>query len=273
MKKKITFIGAGKIVNSIISGLILGKYPAKNITICSPTKKNRSKLVEKYKVNGTSNNISASKKSDIIILAIKPNIVKNICKTLEKKINTEKKIFLTTVVGISINTYRKYFYKNIKLIRTMPNILSSIQKGITALYPTESVLEKEKKIIEKLFKKIGKVIWMKNEEEIDTITTIIGSGPAYFFLFMELMLKKAKKIGLKSKIAKFLIAQTAKNSAVLSLKNLNISFSKFKKNVCSKKGITIAALKEFDKGNFEKIISNVMQAVIDKTKKIKNNFN
>lgn len=272
MNKTIAFIGSGKIVNSMIQGIISNNYLTKNIIVSSPTNNNRLQLKKKYNIISTNNNVSAMKKSDIIIFSVKPESVKDVCQDFKKIKNFNEKILLTTIAGVSTKTYQKYIDSNLKITRIMPNILSSIQEGTTALFSTKIVLQEEKKIIENFTKLFGKILWMNQENEIDMITSIIGSGPAYFFHFMELIQKKFEKLGFNSKTIKTIIAQIAKGSSILVLKNLNVSFLNLKKKVCSKNGITIEALKEFDKCNLKKIISNSIQAVINKTKKIKNNY-
>lgn len=270
MKKKITFIGAGKITNAIISGLILKNYPKKYITVCSPTQEKRNQLTQKYGVKNSGNNIKYSKKADIIILAVKPKKIHEVCKNLKNNIKFNKKIVLTTAAGIPIKKYQELLYSNIKLIRIMPNILSSINEGFTGLYTKNTILNEEKNIVENIIKKIGKFIWLKNENDINKITGITGSGPAYFFYFMELIQKEAEKLGFEKKIAKILVSQTAKGSALLAMNKNKYSFSYLKKLVCSKNGTTIQALKEFNKSNLKKIISKSIQAVLIHSKKIEN---
>lgn len=273
MKKKITFIGSGKITQAIINGLILKNYPRNYITVCSPTSKNRNKLTENYGINNSKNNIKHSKKADIIIFAVKPKTIHEICKELKKNIKFNNKIILTTVAGIPIKKYQELLFPNVKLIRSMPNILSFVNEGITGLYASNTVSEQEKIIVEKLMKKVGKVLWLKYENDIHKITGITGSSPAYFFLFMEFMQKKAEKMGFKKKLAKKLITQIIKGSYLLVLNKSKYSFNDLKKLVCSKKGTTIKGLDEFYKSNLDKIISNAIQSVFLASKEIEKENN
>lgn len=273
MKKKITFIGSGKITNAIISGLIFENYPKNHITVCSPTLKNRTKLKKNYGVNSSHDNIKHSKKADIIIIAVKPEIIPKICKDLKNKIEFNKKIILTTAAGVPIKKYQKLLFPKIKLIRIMPNILSLINQGFTGMYASSTVSNREKIIVEKIIKKIGKILWLKQENDIHKITCITGSGPAYFFLFMEFIQKEAEKLGFKKKLAKQLVTQLAKGSSLLASNKKQYSFYDLKKLVCSKKGTTIKGLKEFYQSNLDKIISKVIQSVFLASKKIEKKFN
>ncbi|CAL1329068.1 pyrroline-5-carboxylate reductase [Candidatus Providencia siddallii] len=271
--RKIAFIGSGNIVNAMVSGIVkYGKYKSSMITISSPNNCRRNKIVENYNVIGINDNNIAVKNSDVIILAVKPQVMEYVCKSLRKIVDYRKKLILTLAAGITVNRYNEYFDDKINLIRIMPSILSFIGKGIIGIFTQNIITEENKIFIEKLMKSIGDIIWCKEEHEINNITAISGSSPAYIFLFMEAIQQKAEELGYNKKISRKLIFNIFNSSLKFASFQKDICFSELRKKVMSEGGVTEKALNEFYNGSFKQIIGKIMQNVIDKSKEMENKF-
>lgn len=241
-QRKITFIGAGNMAHAIIAGLISAGYPGNHITACSPTATNRDQLVKKYAIHGKNDNIDACKHADVIILAVKPQIVKTVCQPLKEQVNFANKLVLTIASGISIKHYQQYLVPNINLVRVMPNTPSLVGQGVSGLYAMDSISEDDKTFATELMEDVGKVFWLTNEAAINDIIAVTGSAPAYFFLFMESMQQEAERLGFDSKTARELVLYTAQGSAALATSKSDLSFATLREQVTSKGGATAKAL-------------------------------
>lgn len=162
-QRKITFVGAGNMAHAIIAGLVSGGYPANYITACSPTAKNHDQLVKKYGIHGTSDNYNASNDAEVIILAVKPQIMETICQSLKEQINFANKLILTIAAGIPAKRYQQYLDPNINLVRVMPNTPSLVGQGVSGLYAMDTVSADDKTFATELMANVGKAFWLTSE--------------------------------------------------------------------------------------------------------------
>lgn len=271
-QRKITFIGAGSMAHAIITGLISAGYPANYITACSPTATNRDLLVKKYGINGKSDNSDASKHADVIILAVKPQIMETVCQPLKEQVNFANKLVLTIAAGIPVKRYQQYLAPNINLVRVMPNTPSLVGQGVSGLYAMDCVSEDDKTFATELMASVGKVFWLTNEATINDIIAVTGSAPAYFFLFMESMQQEAERLGFDSKTARELVLYTAQGSAALAASKSDLSFATLREQVTSKGGTTAKALEQFYQANLPQIVTNAMRAAIRRAEEMEKQF-
>ncbi|MDQ1237281.1 MAG: pyrroline-5-carboxylate reductase [Wigglesworthia glossinidia] len=271
--KKLTFIGSGKIAESMILGLISSQYLKENICICSPDEKSRTTIANQYSLKNFKNNIHGMHIGDVIILAVKPNIIPTVCSEIKHIENLSNKIIISVAAGINIEKINKYIgEKNTTIVRAMPNTPVLVNQGVIGLY-AKKIHTNQKKFITTLFNKIGKTFWLSHENELNGIIAVASSAPAYFFLMMESMQHAAENMGLNKEYIKELIVQTAKGSSILAEHFQDKSFEVLKQHVISKGGTTEAALNLFEKYNFKKIIEKAMRSAANKSKEIECNLN
>ena len=271
-QRKITFVGAGNMAHAIIAGLVSGGYPANYITACSPTAKNHDQLVKKYGIHGTSDNCNASNDAEVIILAVKPQIMETICQSLKEQINFANKLILTIAAEIPAKRYQQYLDPNINLVRVMPNTPSLVGQGVSGLYAMDTVSADDKTFATELMANVGKAFWLTSEAIINDIIAISGSVPAYFFLFMESMQQEAERLGFDSKTATELVLYTTQGSAALATSKPELSFATLREQVTSKSGTTAKALEQFYKANLPQVVSNAMQAAIRRAEEMEKQF-
>lgn len=271
-QRKITFIGAGNMAHAIIAGLISAGYPENYITACSPTATNRELLVKKYGINGKSDNSEASKQADVIILAVKPQMMETVCQPLKEQVNFANKLVLTIAAGIPAKRYQQYLAPNINLVRVMPNTPSLVGQGVSGLYAMDCVSEDDKTFATELMASVGKVFWLNNQAAINDIIAVTGSAPAYFFLFMESMQQEAERLGFDSKTAKELVLYTAQGSIALAASKSDLSFATLREQVTSKGGTTAKALEQFYQANLPQIVTNAMRAAICRAEEMEKQY-
>jgi pyrroline-5-carboxylate reductase len=205
--------------------------------------------------------------ADVIILSVKPQSAKEMCFQLQPFFHLQKTLIISVMAGLKIKTLNKWLGEKIPIIRAMPNTPALIGEGATGLFASKAVSNIQKQLAESLLSTIGIIAWLDHEKQIDAITALSGSGPAYFFYMIEAMQIAAKKLGLSEEISNIFSLQTAYGAAKLAL-NSDISTSALRGQVTSQGGTTEAALSVFQDAHFLSLIEKAMAAASDRSKKL-----
>lgn len=265
MKEKILFVGCGK-MGSVLLGGFLKKLQSENQVVV--VKPNILVPINNIDTNisviSNIRDLSPSFKPDIIIFAVKPQIIDNV---IFDYIKFEESIFISIIAGKKIDFFSKKLGKDSKIIRTMPNLPSLIGHGITALYGNLNISNKEKTLVNDLFKTVGEIVNLESEDEIDSVTSISGSGPAYVFHFAESLINSGMELGLSEEVSKKLALKTMLGSCLMMEQSL-FNPTELKDQVTSKKGTTEAALNSLYENNFEKIVKNATKSAFKRSKEL-----
>lgn len=215
--------------------------------------------------------------SDIVILAVKPNQIKSICNEINSLIIEKKDlpVVISIAAGVTTTSIKDYIIQEnlshlqnfLNIYRAMPNLCARNGDSITGLFGSSvSDLTNSKNTVSKIFNSVGEILWVKKEADLNIVTAISGSGPAYIFYIMEVMINSAQELGLSEKDAKKLVTMTLIGSGKmgLSIQNLKEQISK----VSSKGGTTEAALKVFEKENLSLIFNRAIEAAHARSKEI-----
>ena len=197
----IGFIGAGNMAYALINGLLNNGYDSKNIKVSDPNDELLQKREAELNITTFENNSSLVEACDIIVFAVKPQVLSKVCLELREKIKP-KHLFISIVAGIRVNDINRWLGGNYSLVRTMPNTPALMQHGVTGLFPNELVSDEQKALVTTILSSVGDCFWVNEEKLIDAITAISGSGPAYFFLLMQSMTQAGMALGLDEKTAK-----------------------------------------------------------------------
>jgi len=234
--------------------------PKENILVCDKDKLKVEALDALYSENVN----EAISKSDIIVVAVKPQYFESMLE--EITVSLENKIIVSIMAGINLKTLQEKTQAK-KVVRTMPNLPVQVGKGIVGYISTNEVLEEEKVFIKSLFTTMGSAFEVENENMLDNITALSGSGPAYFFYITELMYKKALDYGFTKDQAREISENTFVGSALL-LDNYNFSAEEWKNMVTSKGGTTQAALESMKDGGMEDIFLKALDKSRDRSKEL-----
>lgn len=278
MKNKLYFIGYGNMAEAIyqrIDKKLFGK-----IFLIEKNSERRVYINEKnYKKTQVLKELNGIKfnNSDIVLLAVKPNQIKSVCEEINSLILGKKDIpiIISIAAGVTTTVIKNFIINNltnlqndIDIFRAMPNLCARDGEAITGLYGKSKQINKSNltTIISKIFKSIGEILWVKKESDLDIVTAISGSGPAYIFYFIDTMIKSAVELGLDKKNAKKLVIQTVIGSgkAGISIDNFAEQISK----VASKGGTTEAAINLLNKKNLDVIFTQAIKAAYSKSKEI-----
>ncbi len=251
----ITFIGGGNMAQALIGGLIARGMPTTRITVADPFENVRQLLQEKD-VHVTDDNIVAIEKADIVVLAVKPQVLASVLKQLHGLL--DGKLVISIVAGAEIATMASLSGTE-RIVRVMPNTPALVQTGAHGLYATDVVDAKDRELASQVLAATGLTIWVNSEAQIDAVTAVSGSGPAYFFYMMESMIRAGKNLGLDEKVATALTLQTALGAAQMAITSAS-SPSELRKNVTSPNGTTQAALEVFDRAQISQNIQSALAA-------------
>ena len=242
MESTILLFGCGKMGMALLDGWLEKGYTKERIQVIETNDTIRMSLEQKgiqnYKHFDLIGDVS---KNSIIIFAVKPQVLFEMLEDC-KRFKLLECIFLSIAAGVRIDYISKYIGREKPIFRAMPNTPVAVSEGMTAIYKNKYCLEEKSIIIEQLLNSVGEVVWVNNEEDIDIVTSISGSGPAYFFYLTECLIKIGVSLGLSLELSKKLSIQTFFGSSKL-LKSSNHSPDILRKNVTSKGGTTEAALK------------------------------
>ncbi len=263
----IGFIGGGNMASSLIGGLINAGYAASSITVTEPDKTLLQSLKERFKVQVSTDN-NAVINCDVIVLAVKPQILKAVCQQLDCS-NNSGSLFVSIAAGIKSTDIGRWLGPNREqqaqaIVRCMPNTPSLLQCGATGLFANAQVSDTQKQLAEQIMQAVGIALWVNTEEQLNAVTAVSGSGPAYFFLMMEAMQQAGEKLGLSSDVAQQLVLHTALGAARMATES-DLSPAELRQRVTSKGGTTEQAILSFQSANFQQVVLDALQAANDRS--------
>jgi pyrroline-5-carboxylate reductase len=260
--KRIAIIGCGNMGEVLLKGILEKGLVSRNLITVADKKSSRLSYIKKtYGVSVNSSAAEAVSKSDIVVLAVKPQDMKAVLKELNSAV--EYKLIISIAAGITLE-YIKAKTGTKRLIRAMPNTPALAGHGITAISYAKGVSTYDINIADRIFGSVGKVVHI-DEKSMDTVTAVSGSGPAYFFLLMEAMVEAAISLGMEKETAEKLVNETAFGAASLQNKTRQQP-STLREKVTSKGGTTEAALNVFKNKGFKRIVKDAVRAACKKSK-------
>ena len=261
--KSIAFIGAGNMASSIFGGLLEDGWPKDKIWATARTPETLEKVQQQFGVQVTLDNHEAIRQSDIVVLCVKPQMMKSVLQELAPTLQDRKPLLISVAAGINLDSLQGWSGGNLPVIRSMPNTPSLLRCGVSGLFANEQVTSEQKAIADTVFQAVGVALWVDSEAMIDTVIAVSGSGPAYYFLFMEAMTAMGVKLGLDQKTAEQLTLQTALGAAKMAV-NSDVDAAELRRRVTSPGGTTEQAIKTFQKGGLESLVEQAMLAAVDR---------
>lgn len=237
----IGFIGAGNMAHCLISGLIANQYPAKNLWASDPSQESLDFIHRQYDIHISTDNETVVKHAEILVLAVKPQVMKDVTTNLRETIKKYHPLVISIAAGVSEKALSKYLGHDAAVVRCMPNVAAFVGSGATGMFANTHVTPLQRDLAESIMRAVGITLWVKDESLIDTIAALSGSGPAYFFLMIEALETAAAELGLNQEDAHLLTLQTALGAARLAL-STNEPTAELRERVTSKGGITEQAL-------------------------------
>ncbi len=257
--KNIGFIGGGNMASSLMKGLIASGHSPQQIWVSDVNLQTLQNLASILKVNISNSNEAVIKEVDVVVLAVKPQVLREVTKTIAKPLQHKKSLVVSIAAGINQRSLKEWIGDEVAIVRCMPNTPALVLTGATALHANASVSDEQKDLAENILRAVGISLWVKKEAELDAVTAVSGSGPAYYFLLMESMEKAAQELGLSQQTARLLIQQTALGAAKIALES-DDSPEQLRKRVTSPGGTTEKAIDTFEQGGFVALVSKALLA-------------
>ena len=265
--KKISLIGTGNMGEALLSGLISsGSSDPKNI-ICTDIREDRLKSIqEKYGVTTTTDNIKAIEASEIIIYAVKPQIIASVLRETASCLDMSK-LIISIAAGVPLAAIESCLNKKLRLIRVMPNIAAFVKESASVIAAGEHATEEDIKLSLAIFDSMGRSIFLKENILMDAITGLSGSGPAYIFLIVDALADAGVKVGLSREDALFLSSQTVLGAAKLLIETKEHP-GRLKDMVTSPGGTAIAGIHTLEKGGLRTTLINAVEVATKRSKEL-----
>jgi pyrroline-5-carboxylate reductase len=263
---KIAIIGGGNMGEAMLAGILARKLsPPQDISVSDIDDNRRKHLGQKYGLTVTSDNHQAATQGQVVVMAVKPQNLESVAAELKGLFESEQ-LVLSIIAGATIDTLSSGLRHN-RIVRAMPNMPGQIGEGISVWTATDEVTGQQREWAGSILSAIGKEIYVDNEDYLNMATAVSGSGPAYFFLFIEALIEAAVQIGLPRNIARDLVLQTMSGSAHLIEKS-DREPGELRRMVTSPGGTTAAALEQFEKGNFSGLIAKALNAACERAREL-----
>jgi pyrroline-5-carboxylate reductase len=257
---KIAFIGGGNMATAILGGLLQQGYQAAEIGVVEVVEQARARLAEQFKVQVFAATNTQLLAAPLIVFAVKPQQLAEVAQSIAEKLSNQ--LIISIAAGIRSTDLSRWLggYQNI--VRVMPNTPALVQAGVAGLFALPSVSAADRTLAENLMRSVGEIIWVPNEEAVDAVTAVSGSGPAYVFYFIEALEKAARDLGLDAEAARTLSLHTFSGAAKLALGSSE-SAAGLRARVTSKGGTTERALLALEQSQVAKqFIDAVCQAAV-----------
>jgi pyrroline-5-carboxylate reductase len=267
----LAFIGGGNMAGSLIGGLITDGWDPARIRVADTSTQRLDQLSQQFPIRTTTSNTDAAGQADIILLAVKPQVIKSVAQELAGIVAQQQPLVISIAAGIPASALGNWLGKSTAIVRAMPNTPAMVQSGAAALYANASVSEDQRSIAESILRAVGIVIWVDDEAQMDAVTALSGSGPAYFFLFMEALQLAGQELGLPKDTARLLALQTAFGAAKMALES-NEDAATLRHQVTSPGGTTEHAIRTFQEGALEALVSKALLAAATRSRELAAEF-
>ncbi|EJM68531.1 pyrroline-5-carboxylate reductase [Pseudomonas sp. GM50] len=256
-KTRIAFIGAGNMAASLIGGLRAKGLDAAQIRASDPGEETRARVSAEHGIEMFADNAEAIQGVDVIVLAVKPQAMKVVCEALRPSL-APNQLVVSIAAGITCASMNNWLGAQ-PIVRCMPNTPALLRQGVSGLFATNEVNAEQRQQAEELLSAVGIALWLNEEQQLDAVTAVSGSGPAYFFLLIEAMTAAGVKLGLPADIAAQLTVQTALGAAHMAVAS-DVDAAELRRRVTSPAGTTEAAIKSFQAGGFEALVEKALGA-------------
>ncbi|WP_415879125.1 pyrroline-5-carboxylate reductase [Methylomonas sp. TEB] len=262
--KTIGFIGGGNMATSLISGLIASGHSPQQIWVSDTAPATLQAHADQLHVNTTASNEAVINEVEVVVLAVKPQILRDVALQIAPCLKQKNVLVVSIAAGISQQSLSKWLGSDVAIVRCMPNTPALVQTGATALHANANVDDEQKDLAENILRAVGLALWVNDENQLDAVTAVSGSGPAYFFLLMEAMEKAALELGLDERSARLLIQQTALGAAKIALESAE-SPAQLRARVTSPGGTTQQAIETFMQNGFVELVAKALHAANDRS--------
>jgi pyrroline-5-carboxylate reductase len=264
---EIAFIGAGNMASSIIGGLLEQGLPAASIRASDPSQESLQRLQQLAPICIATSNTDAVRGADVVILAVKPQVMKAVLADIQEVVIEQGALVISIAAGITIASMENGLSSASAIVRCMPNTPALLGSGATALFANANASVEQCTAAESILDAVGEACWVPQEHLLDAVTALSGSGPAYFFLFMEAMASTGEELGLDPQTSRALAIQTALGASQMAAAG-EVDLEELRRRVTSPGGTTQAAIESFEDNGLRATIATAMTAAYDRAREM-----
>ena len=252
----IGFIGAGNMASSLINGLVAKGF-RKDSIFASDIDSSKLKQLQRDSGIQLASNQEIADAVDVLVLAVKPQVMQAVCEDFS--LGENRPLIVSVAAGITLGKLADWLGSDIAIVRCMPNTPALIGKGASGLFANTNTSEDQKSVATELMDAVGLSVWVDSEAAIDAVTAVSGSGPAYYFLFMEAMQEAAQELGLQPEVARSLCLQTALGACELAASSADDA-AELRRKVTSPGGTTEQAILSFEQSGLRGVVDDAVLA-------------
>ena len=271
MNEHITFIGAGNMATSLVGGLLNTDFPKQALSVVEIDQARRQQFAEKFEIASFANADEAITQADTVVLAVKPQVLKSLCQQIAAAVQQSQPLIVSVAAGIRSSDIAQWLGGGNAVVRAMPNTPALYGYGACGLYANELVSAEQRRHAEAILGATGITLWLNQESEMDLVTALSGSGPAYFFRIMESLIKAAVELGLTEQQARLLTLQTALGAAVMGQQSQQ-DIASLRANVTSPGGTTERGLQVLNENDIDGLFKSVLKAAEQRSIELSQQF-
>ena len=263
----IGFIGAGNMARSLAAGLMKNGWPRGRLLLADPDAMQRQTVEQALKVRTNADNAAIAARADILVLAVKPQVLREVAQPLAAAVQRKRPLVISIAAGVRIGDVERWLGGRLALVRAMPNTPALVGSGATGLYANDAVDRAMRAQAESILRTVGVTAWVATEDELDVVTALSGSGPAYFFLIMEALERAAIEQGLAPEQARLLTLETAYGAAKMALEGAEEPAS-LRTRVTSPGGTTERAIEVLQRGDIAGLLGTALRAATQRAREL-----
>ncbi|MCW8886839.1 MAG: pyrroline-5-carboxylate reductase [Motiliproteus sp.] len=263
----IGFIGAGNMASAIIGGLLAKNYPPKNIWASDPSSEKLAQMASDWGISISEDNQQVASEAEVLVLAVKPQVLGTVAQALKPTLEQKPALVISIAAGIMVDSMQRWLGDETAIVRCMPNTPALVETGASGLFANSQVSDAQKQQAEQILSAVGISLWVDQEEQLDAVTAVSGSGPAYYFLVMEAMISAGERLGLSTDVSTQLTLQTALGAAKMA-KASDVDVAELRRRVTSPNGTTEKAVEAFEQGDIRGLFDQAMVACADRSKSL-----
>jgi pyrroline-5-carboxylate reductase len=269
--RKLSFIGAGNMARSLVGGLIADGCDPALIRLSDPEADRLQDLAHRLGVAILTDNRAVVEDAGVVVLAVKPQILPAVAREIAPRVQAGKPLVISIAAGIRTADLACWLGTDAAIVRAMPNTPALVQSGATGLFANARVDTEQRDLAESILRTVGLTLWVEQEDQLDLVTALSGSGPAYFFLVMEALQEGATKLGLPAETARLLALQTAFGASRMALESEEDAAT-LRQRVTSPGGTTEQALQVLEEGGLRTLMEQALAAAARRSRELADQF-
>jgi pyrroline-5-carboxylate reductase len=256
---RMAFIGGGNMSSALIGGLLAKGTTAADLAVADPSVAQLERLRREFGLDGTTDNVEAVREADLVVLAVKPQDMARAAGSIATELGLRRRVVVSIAAGIRLETLAGWLGGAVPMVRAMPNRPALIGAGVTAAYASSGVTPAERTAVGGMLSAVGRLVWLEEEAQMDAVTAVSGSGPAYFFLLIEALEDAGAALGLPRATARLLAVNTALGAGRMADESADPP-AVLREQVTSRGGTTAAALAVLQDAGFPVLVNRAVAA-------------